>query len=53
MRKIENGENVPYLEITEAVIRHCNLINNSYQQQKSRVLHTFVPNKSFGKIFYF
>ena len=43
----KNGENVPYLEITEIVSIHCNAVNNSYQQN-SRVLHTFAPNKSFG-----
>ena len=30
--KDENGENVPYLEITEVVLIHCNVVNNSYQQ---------------------
>ena len=28
----KNGENVPYLEITEIVSIHCNAVNNSYQQ---------------------
>ena len=27
--KNENGENVPYLEITEVVL-HCKVVNNSY-----------------------
>ena len=36
---------MPYLEITEVVLIHCNVANNSYQQI-SRVLYTFVPNKS-------
>ena len=45
----ENGENVPYLEFTEVVLIHCNVVNNSYQQ-KSRVLYTFVPNKLFGQL---
>ena len=45
----ENGENATHLEITEAVLVHCNTINNNYQQD-SRVLHTFVPNKSFGQL---
>ena len=31
--KNENGENFPYLEITEVVSRHCNVITNSYQQK--------------------
>ena len=43
----KNGENVPHLEIVELVLVHCNLVNNDYQQD-SRVLFTFVPNKSFG-----
>ena len=47
--KDKNGENVPYLEITEVVLIHCNVVNNSYQQN-SRVLYTFVPNKSFGQL---
>ena len=29
--KDENGENVPYSEITEVVLIHCNVVNNSYQ----------------------
>ena len=45
----ENEENVPHLEITEVVLIHCNVVNNSYQQ-KSRVLYTFVPNKSFSQL---
>ena len=45
--KDKNGENVPHLEITEVVLVHCNMVNNDYQHG-SRVLYTFVPNKSFG-----
>ena len=29
--KDKNGENVPYLEITEVVLIHCNVVNHSYQ----------------------
>ena len=47
--KKENGENVHYLEIIEVVLLHCNVVNNSYQQN-SRVLYTFVPNRSFGQL---
>ena len=47
--KTENGENLPHLEITEVVLIHCNIVNNSYQQN-SRALYTFVPNKSFGQL---
>ena len=45
----ENGENVPHLEITEVVLIHCNVVNNDYQQD-SRVLYTFIPNKSFSQL---
>ena len=45
--KYKIGENIPYLEISEAVLAHCNLVNNSYQQY-SRVLYTFVL-KLFGQ----
>ena len=47
--KDKNGENVPNLEITEVVLVHCNSFNNDFQQD-SRVLYTFVPNKSFGSL---
>ena len=47
--KDENGENDPYLEITEVVSIYCNFVNNSYQQN-SRALYTFVPSKSFGQL---
>ena len=45
----EHGENVPNLEITEVVLLHCSIFNNNYQQN-SRVLYTFIPNKSFGQL---
>ena len=47
--KDKNSESVPNLKITEAVLVHCNIINNDYQQD-SRVLFTFVPNKSFRQL---
>ena len=40
--KDKNGENFPYLEIAEVVLIHCNVVNNSYQQN-SKVLYRFVP----------
>ena len=43
--KDKNGENVPKLEIVEVVLVHCNLVKNDYQHT-SKVLFTFVPNKS-------
>ena len=32
MTKDKNGENVTYLEITKLVLIHCNIVNNSFQQ---------------------
>ena len=40
---------MPHFEIAEKLLVHCNIINNYYQQD-SRVLYTFVPNKSFGSL---
>ena len=50
--KDKNSENLPHLKITEVVLVvlvHCNMVTNHYQQD-SRVLYTFVPNKSFGSL---
>ena len=47
--KDKNGETLPHLEIVELVLVHCNLVNNDYQQD-SRILYTFVPNKTFGSL---
>ena len=47
--KDENGENVPYLEIPEVVLIHCNFVNNDYQYD-SKDFYTFVPNKSFDQL---
>ena len=47
--KKKNGENVPHLEVAELVLVHCNLVNNDYQQN-SRILYTFVSNKTFGSL---
>ena len=49
--KDENDENVPHLEITEVILVHCSIVNNEYQQY-SRVLYTFVSNKSFSQNFH-
>ena len=49
--KDKNSENVPYLEIVELVLVHCNLVNNDYQQDsRILILFTFVPNKTFGSL---
>ena len=47
--KDKNGENVPHLEVVELAVIHCSLVNNDYQQD-SRILFTFVPNKTFGSL---
>ena len=52
--KNENGENVPRLEITEVVLIHCNVVNNSYQQiQESfgQLLRISLENFIFLKTF--
>ena len=45
----KNGENVPHLEVVESLLVHCSLVNNDYQQD-SRILYTFVPNKTFSSL---
>ena len=44
-----NGKNVPYIEITEVVLVHCNIVYNDYQSA-SRVMYTFAPNISIGQL---
>ena len=45
--KNENRKNVSHLEIAEVVLVDFDIVNNDYQQD-SKILYTFVPNKSFG-----
>ena len=40
---------MPHLEVTEIVLIHCHIVSNDYQQY-SRILNTFVSNKSFGQL---
>ena len=47
--KDKNVEHMPGLEIIEVVLVYCNIVNNNFQQH-SRILHTFVPNKSFSQL---
>ena len=47
--KDKNGENVPKLEIAEVALVHSNLVKSDYQHT-SKVLITFVPNKTFGQL---
>ena len=49
MKKDKNGKNVLHLETTEEVLVHCDIVNNDYQRD-SRVLYTFIPNKSFAQL---
>ena len=45
--KTNHGEKAPSLEVVEVVLVYCNLLDNQYQQ-KSEVLYTFTPNKSYA-----
>ena len=47
--KIKNEENVPSLKVVEVVLVKCNLKDNQYQQ-KSDVLNTFLPKKSYDHL---
>ena len=40
---------MPHSQIVELVLVHCSLVNND-DQQDSRILYTFVQNKSFGRL---
>ena len=50
--KDKDWEDVPKLKYVEVVIVHCNLVNSSYQQA-SKVLCTFMPNKSWSVTYHF
>ena len=53
MRKLKkDGEDVSKSESAEVVLVPCNLVNNNYQQA-SKVLFTFVPDKTFGQLITF
>ena len=45
----KNEKNAPHSDITEAVLVHCNIVNDNYQKD-SIVLYTFVPNEPFGSL---
>ena len=47
INKTKTGENVPSLQVVEVVLIQCNLVENQYQQ-KSEVLYTFTPSKSYA-----
>ena len=48
-QKQEWRENLSQLEVNEVVLVHCNIVNNHFHHD-SRVLCTFVPDKSFGQL---
>ena len=50
--KNENGKNAPYLEITEVVLVHCNIVNSNCQQI-SRVLYTSILRYFIQKYYIF
>ena len=50
--KNESRENMPYLEIIEVALFHCNIVNN-YYQKNLRMLYRFIPGKSFGQFLIF
>ena len=43
MAKDKNRKNIPPLEITEVILIHCNIANNTHKKFK----FTFIPSKSF------
>ena len=47
--KDKNSELVPKLESVDLALVHCNVVNNSYQQE-SKVLFTFAPNRKYGQL---
>ena len=49
--KDEKGKNLLYLEITEVVLAHCNIVNNDLQRD-SWILYKF-NLKRFSIIWYF
>ena len=45
----KDGEDVPKLESLEVTLVHYNLVNNNYQRS-SKLLFTFITNKTFGQL---
>ena len=46
INKNENGEKLLFLEITEVVLIHGNVANNTYQINQDSCMHLFVINLS-------
>ena len=49
--KDKNGQNVPYLEITEVVLVHCNIVNNDYQEDSNKPFGTLLEISPTNHIF--
>ena len=47
--KDQNGGNVPELEQVHSVLMHCNAVHSDCLQN-SKLLYSFVPDKSFGQL---
>ena len=47
--KTKNGENVQILQAVEVILVQCSSVDKKYQE-KSEVLYTFTPNKSYGHL---
>ena len=47
--KDKNSTNLAQVEIVISVLVHCNIVQNNHQQA-SKVLYTFVPDKTFGQL---
>ena len=49
-KKVDKDKNVKKIRNHwSGILYHCNILNNNYQCD-SRVLYTFVQNKSFGQL---
>ena len=42
--KDKNAKNMPYLEITEVALIHCNVVKNSYQQNLRSYIYLLLIN---------
>ena len=48
-RKENINEDKIHLEINKIILVYCNIVNNDYQRD-SRLLYTFISNKSFRQL---
>ena len=52
LTKDKTSGNVPFLEITETVLMHFNIVNIDYQHVLT-ALYKFTPNEAFGQFNYY